>query len=72
MAKPARFKPHKIARGKWVINIPPTHSDSGRRERHFYKSREAAEDAAFKLREAKETFGEQARATSPSRSAGSR
>ncbi|MCH7226871.1 hypothetical protein [Haloferula sp. A504] len=65
MAKPARFSPHKITRGKWVVNIPPAYSDSGRRERHFYKSRKAAEEAAAKLREEKETFGEQARAISP-------
>ena len=37
MAKPIRFTPMKDADG-WRVNIPAKISESGKRERHFYRA----------------------------------
>lgn len=65
MAKPTRFTPTKTPQG-WRLNIPPRFSDSGKRERHFYRTRDEATEAAAKLKSNREQFGNQARAISPS------
>ena len=64
MAKPVRFKPTQTDFG-WRLNIPAKYSESGRRERHHYPSKEKALAAAAKLKTAKETFGTQSIGISP-------
>ena len=49
MSKTPKFKPVKTAKG-WRLNIPAALSSTGRRSRRFFKSREAAEGFALKLR----------------------
>lgn len=66
MARRAKFTPKKTTDG-WCVNVPARLSSSGKRERHFYKTRQEALDVAAKLREQRDVFGEQARAISPSR-----
>ena len=65
MAKRTKFVPKKTDDG-WRLNIPAKFSESGKRERHFYKSRDEALEAAVKLREQRDEFGEQSKAISPS------
>lgn len=65
MAKPARFSPKKTASG-WCLNIPAKFSESGRRERHFFRTQELAKAAAAKFKERVGEFGAQARAIAPS------
>jgi integrase len=65
MAKPTRFKPFKTTAG-WCINIPPKYSDTGRRERQFYPTREKADEAAAPLRDRVKQFGTMARTIAPS------
>jgi integrase/recombinase XerD len=66
MPKPARFRPTKTATGTWRLNIPAAFSESGRRERFFFPTREKAAAAAAALKEKREIFGTQATAISPS------
>jgi integrase len=65
MAKPIRFTPQKTASGSWRVNIPAKYSESGKRERHFYATRDKALEAAAKLKAGREIFGTQAMAISP-------
>lgn len=65
MPKRARFSPVKTSQG-WRLNIPAKYSLTGKRERHFYKTRAEATDAGAKLREQREQFGDQSRAIAPS------
>jgi hypothetical protein len=65
MAKRTKFVPVKAPEG-WRLNIPAKFSESGKRERHFYKTRDDALEAALKLREKRDEFGEQSKSISPS------
>ena len=65
MARKIRFTPLKTDAG-WRLNIPAKLSESGKRERHFYRTHELAKSAAAVLKEKVETFGIQARAIAPS------
>jgi integrase len=65
MAKPTRFKPTETTAG-WCINIPPKFSDSGKRERQFYPSRDKATEAAATFKARVKEFGTMARAIPPS------
>ncbi len=65
MAKPIRFTPQKTTAGSWRLNIPAKYSESGKRERHFYATRDKALEAAAKLKAGREIFGTQAMAISP-------
>lgn len=65
MAKPARFTPKNTPSG-WCVNVPAKFSRSGKRERHFYKTRALADDASKKLRDERDEFGVQAKAIAPS------
>jgi site-specific recombinase XerC len=49
MARTPKFTVKKTPAG-WMLNLPATVTDSGRRERHFYKSRDLAREASEKLR----------------------
>ena len=66
MAKPVRFLPSKTPQGTWRLNIPAKHSESGRRERHFFRTRDEALAAAARLKEQRDTFGTNAVAIAPS------
>jgi len=65
MARKIKFTPQKTDAG-WRLNIPPKLSESGKRERHFFRTHKLAEAAASDLKEKVETFGIQARAIAPS------
>ncbi len=65
MAKPIRFKPTKTANG-WKVNVPAKVSESGIRERHFFRTFELAKAAGDKLKEKREEFGTQSKAIRPS------
>lgn len=65
MAKPVRFRPQKTPHGTWRLNIPAKFSETGRRQRLFYDTKQKALDAAANLREERETFGASAVAISP-------
>ncbi|MEP6603662.1 MAG: site-specific integrase [Spartobacteria bacterium] len=47
--KTPRFRPVRTLKG-WRLNVPAALSTSGKRSRRFFKSREAADGAAIKLR----------------------
>jgi len=65
MAKPARFTPKSTPSG-WCLNVPAKFSKSGKRERHFFRTRALADDAAKKFRDERDEFGAQAKAIAPS------
>ena len=65
MAKPVRFKPVSTPSG-WCINIPGKYSDSGKRERQFYPTRDKALEASVSLKDKVKEFGTMARAIAPS------
>jgi site-specific recombinase XerD len=48
------------------LNVPARYSESGKRERFFYQTKDKAMEAAAQLKEQRETFGAQATAISPS------
>jgi integrase len=66
MAKPVRFVPKKTPQGNWRLNIPAKFSASGKRERHFFTTKDKALAAADELKQQREVFGTQATAVSPS------
>jgi integrase len=66
MAKPVRFIPKKTQQGNWRLNIPAKFSASGKRERHFFTTKDKALAAADELKQQREVFGTQATAVSPS------
>lgn len=65
MAKPVKFKPVSTASG-WCINVPGKYSDSGKRERQFYPTRDKATEAAAAFKDKVKEFGTMARAIAPS------
>lgn len=73
MARPPKFSyrkaPSTTARKsskQWIINVPPSITASGKRERHFYKTRDEAAAAAQALRERFLEHGSNASAIKPS------
>lgn len=66
MPKRAKFDPVKVSRGKWRLNIPAGYSESGERERRFFKTRDEAEEHADTLKAKREEFGAQAKSIRPS------
>lgn len=65
MAKPVRFKPVSTTSG-WCINIPSKYSDSGKRERQFYPTRDKALEVSATLKDRVKEYGTMARAIAPS------
>lgn len=52
VVKPVRFSPHfQKSSNRWILNVPPNLSKTGKRGRLFFPSREDALKAAHKLRE---------------------
>ena len=66
MARIARFTPKKTPLGTWRLNIPAKFSETGRRERHFFATKEKALAAAATLKEQREVFGINTVAIAPS------
>lgn len=65
MAKPIRFKPtHSEAKG-WQLNVPAQLTESGKRERHYFRTQELAKAAADKLKEKRDEFGTRAKSIRP-------
>jgi integrase len=65
MARHTKFEPVETENG-WRLNVPPKYSETGKRERHYYKTQKAALEAKKAFKKKLETFGAQARAIKPS------
>src|SRR5690606_36439477 len=66
MPKRARFIPVKAGKGRWRLNIPPAFSESGERERRFFRTQQEAIDHAATLKERRDEFGAQSKSIRPS------
>lgn len=64
MPRPVKFTVKQV-QNSWRVNVPAQYSISGRRERHHFKTREAALEAQKKLRNDAKKFGEVASALPP-------
>lgn len=64
MARRAKLEPKNTDAG-WMLNIPGRLTESGKRERHFFKTQALAKAEAKRLREQRDEFGHQALAISP-------
>ena len=60
------FKERKDARGRWYIDVPKSMTASGKRQRHFFPSRDAAREERKKLSEKYSEHGSNSGAISPS------
>lgn len=65
MARHAKFKVSETVSG-WMLNIPATLADSGKRERHFFKTKQLATAHAAELRERVKLNGQSASIIKPS------
>ena len=66
MAKRISFTPQKTPSGTWRLNVPAKLTESGKRERHFFRTRDLALTAAAKLKTQAKEFGEMSQAIPPS------
>lgn len=64
MARTPRFNPTKTDRG-WLVNVPETVSETGKRSQRYFPTREKANEFAKGLRHNYKDFGTQARNLSP-------
>jgi site-specific recombinase XerD len=64
MARRTQFIPVESPNG-WRLNIPAKYTESGSRERHFFKLKKDAEAAAKKLKQAAAEFGHRSQAIRP-------
>lgn len=64
MPRRTKFTPRNTEKG-WRLNVPAKFTESGKRERHFYPSKEAATEAAKDLRDKRDRHGDTAKAISP-------
>ena len=64
MARSAQFSPVKTSAG-WMVSTPPRLSADGKRQRSFFKSRDAARDFAAVLKAKAQEFGESANTLRP-------
>jgi site-specific recombinase XerD len=65
MARRTEFEPKASDHG-WRLNIPAKFSATGKRERHFFATKEKALAAAKTYRKKRDEFGHQAQAITPS------
>ncbi len=65
MARQPKFKYRNTPSG-WMVNCPASLSETGKRERHFFKTRDKAKDHAEGLREKVKMHGENATTIRPS------
>lgn len=67
MAKRTSFEPTDLLNGNgWRLNVPAKYTDTGKRERHFFATKEKALAAAKIYKRNADTFGHQAQAITPS------
>jgi site-specific recombinase XerD len=66
MARTPKFNWKEIEKGKWQVDVPPSVSETGKRERHFFTTRDKAKAHAQTLREKFLAHGGQAGAIKPS------
>jgi len=64
MGRQVRFAVTKTDRG-WLVNVPPSISESGKRVQRYYPTRDKANEFAKGLRDNHKAHGEQARTLSP-------
>jgi len=65
MAKRTRFAPVETPNG-WRINIPPQFTETGKRERHYFRTQKEALAAAKLLKQSAAEFGHRSQAIKPS------
>lgn len=65
MARHPKFKVAETPSG-WMLNVPASLADSGKRERHFFRTKQLATDHAAGLRERVKLHGQAATAIKPS------
>lgn len=65
MARHAKFKITDTPSG-WMVNVPCTLTESGKRERHYFKTRKLAADHASTIKERVKLNGQSATAIKPS------
>jgi integrase/recombinase XerD len=65
MARHTKFTPTQTAEG-WRLNVPAKFTETGKRERHFYRTQREAKDAAKLLKESAAEFGHKSQAIKPS------
>jgi site-specific recombinase XerD len=66
MARTPKFNWKEIEKGKWQVDVPPSVSETGKRERHYFATRDKAKAHAQTLREKFLAHGGQAAAIKPS------
>lgn len=64
MGRLTKFAVTNTQRG-WLVNVPPSKSDSGKRVQRYFPTREKANEFARGLKDNHKEFGEQARTLSP-------
>jgi site-specific recombinase XerD len=65
MARQTKFSPVETTAG-WRLNIPAKYTETGKRERHFYRTQREAQVAAKLLKQSAAEFGHQSQAIRPS------
>lgn len=67
MPKRASLQPLKTTgrSAKWAVNVPAKYSETGRRERHFFSTKDVAETFCAQIRTRLENYGTQATLLSP-------
>ena len=65
MPRQPKFRVFNTADG-WCVNVPASLAESGKRERHFHKTRDKAQEHATQLREKFEKHGKAAMIIKPS------
>lgn len=66
MPRRARFQPTKEAPGLWRLSIPAAYSETGKRERRYFKTQAEAAEHALSLKANREEFGAQSKSIRPS------
>jgi site-specific recombinase XerD len=66
MARTPKLNWKEVSKGKWQVDVPPSISETGKRERHFFTTRDKAKAHAQELREKFLAHGGQAAAIKPS------
>lgn len=64
MARRARFEVSKTDKG-WLVNVPPSVSDTGKRQQRYFTTRAKADEFASSLKTGLKEFGERVRTLSP-------
>ena len=65
MARHTKFAPVETSSG-WRINVPPQYTETGKRERHYFRTQREAQAAAKALKQSAAEFGHRSQAIRPS------